>query len=72
MLTNIYKIMEEHFLFKGVDSKLLDEVKKLAILKKVNKNEIIYLQEDEAKYIYFVKSGWLKVFSETIDGEEAI
>ncbi len=64
--------MEKHSLFNGVEEKLLEDIKKSAVSKKFSKNELIYFQEDEAKYIFFIKKGWVKLFTETIEGEEAI
>jgi CRP-like cAMP-binding protein len=64
--------IRDHILFKNLENHIIDEIKLSSLSKSYNKNELVYLQEDEARYIYYVKSGWVKLFSETIDGEEAI
>lgn len=64
--------IKNHILFKGLEDKVLEKIRSFSIAKKFSKNEIIYIQEDKAQYIYFIKSGWVKIFTETIDGEEAI
>ena len=36
------------------------------------KGHIIFMHEDEATWFYFLESGWIKIFRETLDGDEAI
>lgn len=36
------------------------------------KGHIIFMHEDEAAWFYFLESGWVKLFRETLDGDEAI
>lgn len=36
------------------------------------KGKIIFMYEDEASWFYFLESGWIKLFRETLDGDEAI
>ncbi len=45
-----------------------------AASKKVSlaKGDPLYWQEDSANYFYLVLSGWVKVFRETLDGDEAV
>jgi CRP-like cAMP-binding protein len=38
----------------------------------LSKGKPLYLQDDEADWFYLVLSGWIKVFRETFDGEEAV
>jgi CRP-like cAMP-binding protein len=65
---NIFEI--DFFEGTSAESKLRFE--KSSISRNVRKNEILFLQEDEAKFFYIIKSGWAKLFRETLDGEEAI
>ncbi|MFP4313856.1 MAG: Crp/Fnr family transcriptional regulator [Alphaproteobacteria bacterium] len=37
-----------------------------------NKGQILFLHEDEAKYFYYIKNGWVKLFRETLDGTQAV
>jgi CRP-like cAMP-binding protein len=59
-------------LFFDVSKETLAAFEKSQITKPAKKGEIIFLQEDEAKFFYFVRAGWVKLFRETLDGEEAI
>lgn len=61
-----------HILFSGLSEPELLTLKSHMVTKDFGKNEIIYLQDDEIKHIYLVRSGWVKLFSETVDGEESI
>lgn len=64
--------MQNHLLFKDISNDIISYINKSCHKKHISKNEIIFLREDEVNYIYFVKSGWVKIFTETLSGEEAI
>ena len=36
------------------------------------KGHVLFLQDDPAEFFYFVKSGWVKLFRETLDGNEVV
>lgn len=36
------------------------------------KGHIIFMHEDEAAWFYVIETGWVKLFRETLDGDEAI
>lgn len=38
----------------------------------ISSGYIIFMHEDEAAWFYFLESGWVKLFRETLDGDEAI
>lgn len=38
----------------------------------LNKNDALFLQHDSARWFYFIVSGWVKIYRETQDGEEAV
>ncbi len=59
-------------LFLGISAESKAKFEKSLITKTCKKGEVLFLQGDDAKYFYIVKSGWVKLFRETIDGEEAI
>lgn len=65
-------MLAQNQLFHNLAGNEISDIEAISVTKKFKKNEIIYLQEDEAKYIYLIKNGWVKLFAETIDGEEAI
>lgn len=59
-------------LFAQLSDPLLDRFVKASQLKTFDKGDILFLQDDEADWIYVVISGWLKLFRETVDGNEAV
>lgn len=40
--------------------------------KHYRKGKVLYLQDDAAEKLFFIRKGWVKLFRETLDGEEAI
>lgn len=38
----------------------------------LSKGHIIFMHEDQASWFYVLESGWVKLFRETLDGDEAI
>ena len=36
------------------------------------KGKVLFIQEDVAEHFYLITNGWVKLFSETIDGTEAV
>ncbi len=47
-------------------------LKKESRTQNLSKGHIIFMHEDEASSFYFLESGWVKLFRETLDGDEAI
>jgi CRP-like cAMP-binding protein len=58
--------------FEGISPESKAKFEKAMVTRPAKKGDIIFLQEDEAKFFYIIKSGWVKLFRETLDGEEAI
>lgn len=65
-------MLQNHLLFSGVPNDKINEILSAIVAKKVAKGELIFMQEDSIKYLYYIKSGWVKIFTETVEGEEAI
>ena len=59
-------------LFEGISADSKAKFEKAMVSRPVRKGEMIFLQEDDAKFFFIIKSGWVKLFRETLDGEEAI
>lgn len=59
-------------LFSGISENTKSRLEKTYALKSSKKGEILFLQEDNAKFFFLIKSGWVKLFRETLDGEEAV
>lgn len=61
-----------HPLFRGVPAELVNKFIAQASPHGYPKGRIIFMQEDEAERFYLLVSGWVKLFRETLDGEEAV
>lgn len=43
-----------------------------AQIQKHGKGKVLFLHGDEAKHFYYIQSGWVKLFRETLDGTQAV
>jgi CRP-like cAMP-binding protein len=59
-------------LFEGLSDESSKRFLDQMVTRKIGKNEIVFLQEDEATSFYIVKKGWVKLYRETLNGEEAV
>jgi CRP-like cAMP-binding protein len=59
-----------HFAKLEVDT--LDRVGSLLVERRIEKDEIIWLEQDPAKRVYFVASGLIKLFKASTEGKEQI
>ncbi|HCR85951.1 MAG TPA: hypothetical protein DIV86_04665 [Alphaproteobacteria bacterium] len=64
--------LPNHQVFLGIEGKSQKILEENCIEKSFKKNSIIYLQEEEQDAVYIIKTGWVKIFRQTLDGEEAI
>ena len=69
---SIEEVLKGTFLFSNIDDELLHSFVSESVVKKLPKGKILYLHEDKADFFYLIKSGWIKLFRETLDGEEAV
>ncbi len=58
--------------FEGVSAESKAKFERAMVSRPARKGEMIFLQEEDAQFFYIIKSGWVKLFRETLDGEEAI
>jgi CRP/FNR family transcriptional regulator len=59
-------------IFSGLDDSLLEKIGGLMVAREVKKHEIIWLEEEPAKMIYFVAAGLVKLFKTSNGGKEQI
>ena len=59
-------------LFAKLSEKQIERFSTCAQLKTYKKGKILYLEGDQADYVYVVCNGWLKLFHITEEGEEVI
>jgi CRP-like cAMP-binding protein len=59
-------------IFSGLDDSVLEGIGRLMVVRGVTKHEIIWLEEEPAKMIYFVAEGLVKLFKTSDGGKEQI
>jgi CRP-like cAMP-binding protein len=59
-------------IFSGLDDSVLERVARLMVIREVKKHEIIWLEQEPAKTIYFVAEGLIKLFKTSDGGKEQI
>lgn len=69
---NLAEHIEKIPLFKGISLNVLQPFIESASLRKEKKGKLLFIQGDPAPLFFFVLSGWVKLFRETIDGTEAV
>lgn len=65
-------MLNQHPIFENIPSDVISDLKSVSIKKLFKKGDIIFLREDEIKHIYFVSSGLVKIYTETVGGEESV
>ena len=58
--------------FTGLDSCVLEKISRLMAERRVGKHEIIWLEQESAKMVYFAASGLIKLFKISAEGKEQI
>lgn len=58
--------------FRGLDDATLENIGRLMKVKVVDKHEVIWLEEEPAKTMYFIASGLIKLFKTSPGGREQI
>lgn len=59
-------------LFRGASESFFKDVENAVRIQKHDKGKIIFIHEEEATHFYIVKTGWIKLFRETLDGTQSI
>jgi CRP-like cAMP-binding protein len=70
--SNAADILRSTILFSNLNDDLFELFASEAVIKNYPKGKILFLHQDEAKYFYIIANGWVKLFRETLDGEEAV
>ncbi|MCH9853578.1 MAG: Crp/Fnr family transcriptional regulator [Alphaproteobacteria bacterium] len=69
---SVFNYLKNTPLFDNIANNDIIDFAKAATVKHCEKGDIIFLHHDEALYFYIIKSGWAKLFRQTLDGSEAI
>lgn len=59
-------------LFRGMKAEFRDTFAQSSQIQILSKGTILFLQDDPAEWFYLILSGWVKLFTETMDGDEAV
>lgn len=65
-------LLKNTSLFSDIDANLLKQFSDVAIIHKYKKGQTIYCEGDSAQFFFIIKSGWVKIFHQTLGGEEAV
>ncbi|MBU6234377.1 MAG: Crp/Fnr family transcriptional regulator [Alphaproteobacteria bacterium] len=64
--------LSELVLFRDADPAFLTKLNNNGNIQDFSKGHVIFLQDDLAEWFYVVLSGWVKLFRQTLDGDEVI
>jgi len=59
-------------LFKDCTDSFFEKIEAVSNIQKHEKGKILFIHGDEADRFYVIKSGWIKLFRETLDGAQAV
>ncbi len=72
MNTNGPKQLRDVPIFKNLDEDALSRLSSQENVQKHPKDKVLFIHGDAAKRFYFIKTGWIKLFRETLDGTQAV
>ena len=64
--------MKDIPLFKNCTESFFEKLRSHALSQKHEKGKILFIHGDKAERFYLIKSGWVKLFRETLDGAQAV
>lgn len=59
-------------LFSNMNSSLFTAFCQAAQIQRLQKGTTLFLQDGPSEWFYVITSGWVKLFTETLDGDEAV
>lgn len=65
-------VLARQSIFSRASEALIDSFAQAAQVVSLKKGDTLFLQDDDADAFYIVLSGWVKLFRETLDGNEAV
>lgn len=71
-LREIMRLLKNTQLFSHLEPGELADFMDAAKTRQAEKGKILYLQNEPSEFFYVIRSGWVKLFRETLDGEEAV
>lgn len=67
-----FALLKQHSLFAAMPEDMIALFSSAAATITLKKADQLFLQDDPAEWFYFIASGWIKLFRETIEGDEAV
>ncbi len=68
----INKTLKDLRLFKDCENAFFDALESQAHKLRYEKGRLLFVHGDKSEHFYFIKSGWVKLFRETLDGAQAV
>lgn len=65
-------LLKQHSLFAAMPGEMISQFTSAATVVTLKKGAQLFLQDDSAEWFYFIASGWIKLFRETVEGDEAV
>lgn len=72
MTPDEFQLIKGHPLFSGLSNQDAEKLVKDASPRDLKKGFSLFTQGEPVEYFYFIFDGWVKIFRESIDGNEAI
>lgn len=69
---HVIQTLSGHPLFAVLPAQDLAQLAEKSQIHTAHKDQVIFLQDEDAHRVYFIKSGWVKLFRETPEGDEAV
>lgn len=69
---NIEQILKSLPLFKNLPDTIIRNLADGAAAQKYNKGKVLFIHGEAARSYYLLRSGWIKLFRETLDGTQAV
>lgn len=71
-MDEIRKVLLSVPLFKSLQEDTLENLIRSASLNTHTKKKILFIHEEKAERFFLIKSGWVKLFRETLEGDQAV
>jgi CRP/FNR family transcriptional regulator, dissimilatory nitrate respiration regulator len=65
-------VFEQSGLLNGVPESVADTVLQHSSVRQLQSGTVLFLQDQDASAVYLIESGWIKLFRETVNGDEAV
>jgi CRP-like cAMP-binding protein len=71
-MSEITEFIRSNALFKNCDDAFYETLAQAGQVKTYDKSKVLFINGDAAERFFMIKSGWVKLFRETLDGSQAV